>query len=155
MPKISLNDRPGSITRAQMQKLVLAGKDRGLVRGTDVSGLREACGVISLRALSRAAAHHCIKRISGHDLPNEPGKKASAYAGKRPTDATRMITDEHVEQITRLGLIYFDGDEGAFFNWFEKTWKCRDPWKIGTAEVAGQVIVVLKDMVNRKEVRCC
>ncbi len=149
MPKISINDKPGSITRAQLQKLVLAGKERGLVRGADLSGLREACGVISLKGLSRAAAHQCIKRISGEDLANEPGKAPRTRRRTAP-GVLPMISAQLIQQIERLGLQHF-GDEDHFRNWLEKTFKVRDVRQLASARSAGEVIHVLKEMLDRKE----
>ena len=61
-----------------------------------------------------------------------------------------MITDDHCEQITRLSLWYFDGSEDAARQWFIKNWKVNEPWQLQTADRAGQVITVLKEMCERK-----
>ncbi len=147
MPKISINDKPGSITRAQLQKLVLAGKDRGLVRGADLSGLREACGVVSLKGLSRAAAHQCIKRISGEDLANEPGKAPRTRKRSVP-GILPMIDAALIQQIERLGVMHF-GDDDHFRSWLEKNFKVRDARQLASARRAGEVINVLKQMLDR------
>ena len=83
-------------------------------------------------------------------VPNSPGQKPSPYAGKRKsTDATRMIAPDHEEQIMRLLGEYFDS-EIAGLAWLEKNFDARAPHDLLTAKQAGQVIRVLKDMIERR-----
>lgn len=143
----NINSKPGSITRYQLQKLILTGKERGLVRGTDLSGLREACGTVSLRGLSRLEASQCIARISGQSLPHAPGKAPRTRRRSLP-GILPMIDAALIQQIERLGLQHF-GDEDHFRNWLEKNFKVRDVRQLASARSAGEVIHVLKQMLDR------
>jgi hypothetical protein len=62
-----------------------------------------------------------------------------------------MIADSHIQQIGRLMLRYFEGNQFAAAAWFKKTWKIDDPRDLGTTERAGQVIRTLKAMLARRD----
>ena len=140
-----LNTRPGSSTPKQRSTLVIVGKRRGL----ELAKLRETVGG-SLRGLSAADASKWIEHFSGQQLPNPPGEKPSPY-GNRPqrTAATRMIHPDHVEHIERL-LVECFGDQAAGLAWLKKDFKARHPRDLLTAKRAGQVIRVLKGMIDRR-----
>lgn len=151
----TLNTTPRSSSKKQHQKLVLAGLDRGF----DLAAIRKAVGG-SICKLSTAECSDWIKHYSGDDLPNPPGEKPSVYRRKRCSDgAVRMITDDLVEQIDRLGWAYFS-DVGKFENWLTKNFampfaagpgRIRVIRSLGTAKRATEVIVVLKRMLARRE----
>lgn len=144
---VGLNDRPRSSTKRQHQMLVLAGSNRGM----DLAEVRRIVGG-SLRALSAVQASEYIKQFTGHDLPNPPGGKRFPYTRRvrgREQRTPRIITADHIEQIGRLMLRYFDNNVVAAQKWFEKNWKVKEPAQLGTIEQAGKVIKVLKDMVKR------
>lgn len=145
----TLNQKPGSITPPQIQKLILAGIDRGLVRnsGKDLSGLREACGVRSLRQLSAADASMHIRRIAREELPNEPGKAPRTRKRSVP-GILPMIDAALIQQIERLGVMHF-GDDDHFRSWLEKNFKVRDARQLASARRAGEVINALKQMLDR------
>ncbi len=142
----ALKKKQGSSSPKQRQTLVIAGKRRGMA----LSEIRSMVGG-SISELSSAEASAWITKFSGRDLQHEPGTKRSAYAGKK-AEGLRMITQDHVEQITRMGVTYFE-NESAFENWLDKNFKVRDPWKLGTAARAGEVIKVLKAMHDRRDSR--
>ena len=143
----ALRTDPRSCTAAQRQVIAIEGKKRGF----DPDTLRSMAGVDRLHDLSAAEASSFIRQLSGMALPNEPGKKPRPYFRRKAgPQIARLITDDHCEQITRLTLQYFDGDENAGRAWFIKNWKVDEPWKLGTADRAAQVIVVLKEMCERK-----
>jgi hypothetical protein len=77
------------------------------------------------------------------ELPNPPGEKPRPYARKNRTGATRMITPDHEEQITRLLGEYFT-DLAAGLAWLRKDFDAKCPRDLLTAARAGQVIHVLK-----------
>ena len=155
----SLNPHPGTITKAQLAALHAVARKRGLDRDT----LHHAAGVESLTTLGAAAASALIKHLGGGGLPNPPGKKPIPSRTKRSTAAVRMITRDQVEQITRLGLEYFAGDAERFVTWlmrfkpkpcFDVSGPARDIVRgLGTADRAGQVIRVLKEMTERQQDR--
>lgn len=160
---IALSDLPRSSTKRQHQVLVLAGEKRGM----DLAEVRRLVGG-SLTALSAAKASAWIQQLTGRGLPNPPGQKPSPYPRRRHrplprgerrdrggsvqegSRVLRLITADHIEQIGRLMLRYFDNNVAAASAWFEKNWKCQEPAQLGTIERAGEVIRVLKDMVKRK-----
>ena len=144
----SLSTEPRSSRPKQRQRL------HQLKRrlGWSDDDLHDAIGVESTKMLSAAQASDCIERLGGGELPNPPGQKPAPYAGKRKTtDGTRMIHPDHVEQIERLLGEYFD-DEAAGLAWLHKDFEAKHPRDLLTAKQAGQVIRVLKDMIDRREV---
>lgn len=141
----SLNTKPGSSSKRQHQVLVMAGRRQGF----DLAEIRKTVGG-SIRRLSAAECSTWIEHFSGNGLPNPPGQKPSPYKGKRRTDATRIITNDQVEQIDRLGREFFD-EHRAFCTWLAKDFKVDDVRQLATAWRAGQVIRVLKDMLARRE----
>lgn len=152
-----LNPRPGSSTKRQHRALVIAGRRLGF----DLADVRKTVGG-SLCKLSAAEASLWIGHFTGRDLANPPGQKPGAYKGKRPAPGTvRMITDDQVEQIVRLGVEYF-GEAHMLISWLVKNFKIDSTAArgqrghraivrhLGTAKRAGEVIRVLKEMVQRK-----
>lgn len=114
--------------------------------------LHDAIECQSTKLLSVAEASRCIRRLGGGDLPYEPGTKPAPFAGKRNrSDAIRMICDDHIEQIERLLIDYFNGLD-AGFAWLAKNFDATSPRDLLTAKRAGQVIHVLKDMIERTNV---
>jgi len=113
--------------------------------------LHDAIGATSTTRLSAAQASTCIRRLSGTELANPPGQKPAPFAGKpRRTDATRMITPDHEEQITRLLGEYFS-DQAAGLAWLRKDFDANTPRDLLTAKRAGQAIHVLKGMIARRD----
>ena len=141
-----LKTAPGSSTRKQ--RMILHQLKRR--HGWSDDDLHEALGTDSTTHLSAAQASACIERISGMPLPNPPGQKPSPYARKKATGATRMIAQDHEEQIDRLLVEHF-GDPDAGSAWLEKNFDAKRPRDLLTAIRAGQVIHVLKDMIARRE----
>jgi len=146
-----LNDKLGSSTAKQRQLLHKIKRRLGF----SDEQLHDAIGAASTKDLSAAAASAAIDRLGGFALPNEPGTKKSPYAGKKPSAATRMITDDHVDEILRLGLAYFP-DHYALMAWLAKNFKIPFATdarayirQLGTAKRAGEVIRVLKEMNRR------
>ncbi|MEK6798001.1 MAG: hypothetical protein AABZ12_03470 [Planctomycetota bacterium] len=145
----SLNVKPGSSTAKQHSSLVCA----ALRHGVDVHELRRMVGG-SIRQLSARQCSDWIKRFSGRDLPHPPGKKPSLYAGRRATPGvSRMITDDQCAQISRLALDYFHNHGAAAREWLRKNFGVLDPRDLLTAKRGGEVIVVLKGMIQRREPR--
>jgi hypothetical protein len=167
----SLHDIPRSSSKKQHQTLVLA----ALKRGLDVHELRAMVGG-SLCALSAKDCSDWIKHFSGRDLPNPPGGKPWPYRRRRPSprhrpsprihaggippgvnagalgrSIPRTIQSDHIEQIGRLMLRYFEGNLAAASAWFLKNWKVKEPRDLLTTARAGEVIRALKDMVARRE----
>jgi len=156
----SLREIPRSSTKKQHQTLVLA----ALKQGLDVHELRKMVGG-SLCALSAKECSEWIKHFSGRDLPNPPGGKPWPYQPRRRRvphstidnrqspirSVPRMIQQEHIEQIGRLMLRYFEGNVAAASAWFLKTWKVKEPHDLLDTVRAGEVIRALKIMVKRKE----
>jgi hypothetical protein len=62
-----------------------------------------------------------------------------------------MITDDHIEQIVRLGLEYFGDKEVRFYHWLRANFKVDQVHQLASIERAGQIIHVLKEMITRKE----
>ena len=60
-----------------------------------------------------------------------------------------MIAPDHVEQIERLLREYF-GDLPTGLAWLERDFDAKHPRDLLTAQRAGQVIWVLKDMIARR-----
>jgi len=137
---------PGTSSAAQRKKLAIAAKRKGI----EIYELRGLVGC-HLHDLSSAAASDWITRLSGDDLPNPPGGKPWPYARRKTRDTVRMVTADHMEQIGRLMLRYFENNTAAAVAWFRKNWKCDEPRELGTTERAGEVIAVLKKMLQRKE----
>jgi hypothetical protein len=156
-----LNTKAGSSTPKQHQALALAGKRLGF----DLADIRQIVTGKhngSIRALSAAEASQWIEQLTGQTLPNPPGKKPRPYQGKRAEPGTiRMIADDHVDQIIRLGLRYF-GDAPPFHAWLTKCFKVpfvalHQPEdtrfvvrRLGTAKRGRDVIQVLKTMIARR-----
>lgn len=112
--------------------------------------LHAAIGAESTTRLSASEASACIRRLGGGKLPYPPGQKPAPYAGQRKTtDATRMIAPDHEEQIARLMGEYFN-DEAAGLAWLKKDFDADRPRDLLTAQRAGEVIHVLKDMIERR-----
>ncbi len=139
----SLKTNPGSSTALQRKTIMIAARRRGL----SVDQVRDMAGS-RLHDLSSAGASDMIKRLSGKDPANPPGKKPSAYKGK--PKGLRMRTDDQVQQIARLGSQCFD-DEAAFERWLFNNFGFPTPSQIETSKRAGEIIRVLKNMLKRKE----
>ena len=153
----SLNPQPSSSSARQHQVLVLAGKRQGL----ELDEIRKMVGG-SIRSLSAADCSEWIRKLSGKGLANPPGKAPRPYGRKR-TDAIRLITPFHFRRIASLGLKYF-GNYAAFGAWLSKNFVDEVPDRpaesaaqvedllrqLGTAERAGQIIRVLKEMIQRR-----
>ncbi len=141
----ALNTKPGSSTPGQRMRL----HQRKRRLGWTDDQLHDAIGASSTTLLSSVEASACIRRLGGGELPYPPGQKPAPFAGKRKrTDATRMIAPGHIEQITRLLRVYFD-DEAAGLAWLAKDFDAKHPRDLLTAKRAGQVILVLKGMIER------
>lgn len=154
----ALNPKPHSSTARQHQALVISGRNCGF----DLAEIRRMVGG-SIRRLSVAEAAGWISRFKDEDLPNPPGGKRSAYPRhQRQSGVTRIITQAQVEQIDRMLGEYF-GDGCAAYEWLNKNFKVGalgDHDKPGdvirrlaTAQRAGEVIRVLKQMVGRRGAR--
>lgn len=158
----SLRDTPRSSTAKQHQTLVIAASKHGL----ELHELRRMVGG-SLRILSAQQCSDWIKRFSGRDLPNPPGGKPWPYAPRRHAaplakgghrgsraaavaTVPRMIQQDHIEQIGRLMLRYFEGNVAAASAWFLKNWHVAEPRDLLDTARAGEVIRALKEMVHRK-----
>lgn len=153
----SLNIHHGSSTRLQRQALHRLKRRKGW---SDAE-LHDAIGMASTTHLSARQASDAIKRLSGVDLPNPPGQQPSVYQGSKPDGTVRMITADQIQHINRLGGEYF-GDVVEFLAWLTKNFKI--PWRqprtvadfdgvvrhLATAKRASQVIVVLKNMIYRR-----
>ena len=159
----ALSDAPGSSTKLQHQRLVMAGRDRGL----DLNEIRSMCGG-SLRALSARAASDWITRFTGRDLPNPPGQAPRAYRHPAP-GTTRMIAEKHIGQILLLlckvfptldaGLYWLAGNfkipvvnlksTGRTLHSVTVASPTETIRQLGTARRAGEVIRVLKAMRGR------
>lgn len=114
---------------------------------------RLVIGAESTTLLSASEASACIRRLGGGDLPYPPGEKPAPFQGKRKrSDAIRMIAPDHEEQIERLLREYF-GDLDAGLAWLAKDFDAQHPHDLLTAKRAGQVIRVLKDMIDRRRDR--
>ncbi len=137
----------GTSSAAQRKKLVISAKAYGI----DVYELRELIGG-KLHDLSAADASAWIKRLSGDDLPNPPGGKPWPYPRRKARDTFRMVTAQHIQQIGRLMLRYFENNQAAAIAWFRKNWKVDSPSDLLSTKDAGEVIRVLKEMVERKEI---
>ena len=151
-----LNDKPGSSSAKQHQALVLAGRGRGF----DLAEIRKMVGG-SLRKLSSAEASKWIGKFTDRELPHPPGEAPRPYPRRKKKGvAARMITKAHVQIILRLGREYFAADVGLG-TWLGRNFKTRNVNGMGqnivqvisdlkTAERAGQVIAVLKQMNSRR-----
>lgn len=159
-----LSAAPKSSTARQRSALVLAGKRRGM-------GLDEVRAMVggSISVLSAKDASRWLTILTHRDLPNPPGGKPGPYKrrprrfqsraceqadnqsrGREPADTLRVITSDHIEQIGRLMLRYFEGNVSAAQQWFTKTWHVQEPADLLDTERAGKVIAVLKTMVKRR-----
>ncbi len=140
-----LATHPGSSTPKQRCRLHQLKRRHGWT----ADQLHHAIGSPSTTSLSAAEASECIKRLGGGKLPHPPGKKPAPFAKKpRRTDATRMIAPDHVEQIDRMLREHF-GDMEAGHAWLKKDFDAETPRDLLTARRAGQVIHVLKEMIER------
>ena len=147
MKKVVLNSEPGSSTAKQRQILHQIKRRHGW----SDDDLHDAIGAASTTVLSAAQASACIGRLGGMKLANPPGQKPSPYPyHSRASGAVRMVHADHIEQIERLLAEYF-GDEAAGRAWLEKDFKVKHPKDLLTAKVAGNVIRVLKGMINRRK----
>jgi hypothetical protein len=151
----TLNTNPGSSTAMQRQALHRIKRKRGW----SDDQLHAAIGTGSTCDLSSQEASECITRLSGVKLPNPPGKKPSVYPDKKTPGVARMITEDQIEQISRLGLTYF-GIPREFRAWLAKDFKVPHDGNVlhmirqlATAERAGQVIRVLRMMHARRNGR--
>ena len=142
----TLNPKPGSSSKAQHRTLILAARSQGI----DTSELRSLVGG-SIRKLSVATCSDWIKRFGGGDLANPPGQKPGAYAGKKRTGTVRLISADQIDQITRLALEYFDAKPGFAVDWLFKNFKVTEVRQLATAQRAGEVIAVLKQMHARRK----
>jgi len=142
----ALRSTPNSSTAKQHQTLVIAASKKGL----DLHELRKMVGG-SLRRLSAKECSDWIERLSGDALPNPPGGKPWPYPRRKARDTFRMVTADHIEQIGRLMLRYFENNQAAAIAWFRKNWKVDSPSDLLSTKDAGEVIRVLKEMVERKE----
>ena len=141
-----LRTQPGSSTPKQRCRLHQLKRRHGW----SDDQLHDAIGAESTTLLSAGQASSCIRRLGGGKLPNPPGQKPSPFKGKRKqTDATRMIMPDHTEQIERLLGEYF-GDQTAGLAWLNKDFDAPTPRDLLTAKRAGQVIHVLKEMIQRR-----
>jgi len=144
-----LSVQPGSSTKRQRQVLHQLKRRHGWAD----DDLHRAIGRESTTLLSASEASACIQRIGGGDLPNPPGEKPAPFTGRRQrTDATRMIAPDHEEQVYRLLREHF-GSEADGLAWLKKNFEADCPRDLLTAKRAGQVIRVLKDMIERQRER--
>jgi len=158
-----LRETSNSSTKKQHQVLVMAASTKGL----DLHEVRKMVGG-SLCALSAKQCSDWIKHFSGRDLPNPPGGKPSPYKRRRRSPSPRgrgqgegratavsavprMIQQDHIDQIGRLMLRYFEGNIAAASAWFLKNWQVAEPRDLLDAARAGEVIRALKIMVARRE----
>ena len=141
-----LNTQPGSCTPRQRQRIVLAGKRRGM----NVDEVRRLAGS-KLHDLSSAQASALIKRLSGEDLPNRPGEKPRSYRGNPKAGTIRMITYDQCHHIDRLMMEYFARDSHRAAIWLQKNFKASETRLLATAKRGGEVIAVLKRMLARKK----
>ena len=143
----TLRTQPESSTARQRQVLHQLKRRHGW---TD-DELHHAIGADSTTRLSASQASECIRRLGGGKLANPPGQKPAPYAGRRKTtDATRMITPDHEEQIERTLCEHF-GDLPTGLAWLARDFDAKQPRDLLTAKRAGQVIRVLKDMLSRRD----
>lgn len=141
-----LSNTPGSSTSGQRQVVATMARQRGGVELLD--SIRDKFGG-SIKNMSAAAASRMIKRLTGQDLPYAPGTKRPPR--RRPVEGLYpMITPDQCEQIERLGLKYFGNDRTAFTTWLMSDFKAETPRLLMTAKRAGQVIRVLKEMIDRR-----
>lgn len=142
-----LSTKPGSSTTAQRGHLMRQAS-RG---GYTLEQVRDLAGG-KLHDLSAAEASRLIQRLGGSELPNPPGQKPSPYKDKRRQPGViRMITSDHVDQIMRLGFDAFDLSTGRLLAWLRHDFNVDSIEGLATAERAGQVIRVLKQMLKRKD----
>lgn len=141
----SLKTAPGSSTTAQHKRLYIAARDRGLSRDQ----LKDMLGAESLKELSAHSASEAITKLTGDELPNPPGEKPSTYPRCKTPGATRIISPDQVQQIHRLAMEYFNEQGEAAKAWLIKNFKVDDASKLATAQRAGEVIGVLKAMIER------
>jgi len=139
-----LNVKPGSSSARQHQRLVMLGRDRGI----DLAELRSMVGG-SLRKLSAAEASDWITQLSGAGLPHPPGEKPVPPRRRKEAGVVRMITPDQVEQIGRLLNDCFPTPR-ARMTWLHKNFKVQHVHLLGTAKRAGEVIRVLKLMLERQ-----
>ncbi len=139
-----LKTQSKTCTANQRKRIVLAGKPHGY----SVDDLRDMAGG-KLHDLSSQQASDLIKKLSGDDLPNPPGKKPG-YKGKPNSGNLRLISSDQEEQIVRLMNEYFDYDRAASGAWLEKNFKVKEVRLLATAKRGGEVIYALKTMINRK-----
>lgn len=141
----TIDTSPGSISAAQIQALLATGRKRGMT----IDDVRAAVGG-SLRKLSRAEASALIVRLGGGELPNPPGEPPRTKRRKAEPGVYRMITEQHCEQIARLlNQVFATPREAAA--WLQKNFKVLDLRQLRTAMRAGDVIYVLKEIIERRQ----
>ena len=141
-----LDQRAGSVSKAQLQVIGCAARQRGL----DHDAVCSAAGVDSWKELSRARASTLIKRLTGEGLKNPPGHPPAPQKRRREPGVIRLITPDQIGQITRLGLECFNDDSAWFYGWLEQNFQVRRVRDLATAKRAGQVLHVLQTMIERK-----
>lgn len=134
-----------AITPAQIRALHAVMRGKGL----DCDEVKALRGIASLKDLSRAQASDLIKELGGGALPNPPGGKSPARRRGKP-GVTRMIAPDMIKQIDRMMAEYFDNDWEKGYAWLKKNFKVDGIHKLATAARAGQVIAVLKEMLERR-----
>ena len=148
-----LSRAPRSISHDQRRRLFGLAKRRGM--STD--GLRAATPDGSIGALSRAEASRLIAELGGAPLANPPGQAPPTKKHRPAEGCVRMITSEHVGQIARLLDDYFGRNMPTRgYDWLQKNWskngvQVKTLRDLGTARRAGQVIRVLREMIERRE----
>jgi len=175
----SLRDIPRSSTKKQHQTLVLAALNHGLdvhelrkmVGGSLCALSAKDCSDwikhFSGRDLPNPPGgkpwpYDKRRRPSARGRPSPRNTRAPAFmrggeippgvnAGVLGRSISRMIQQEHIDQIGRLMLRYFEGNVAAASAWFLKTWKVVEPCDLLDTVRAGEVIRALKIMVKRKE----
>lgn len=144
----AINNRPRSITTAQIRALFAAGRKLGL----SSDAVREAAGG-SVRSLSRSDASDLIERLGGGELPHAPGDPWTTHyrrPRRRPVPGIiRMISDRHCELIAKmLTEVFKTEDAGAA--WLKKYFGFATPRELGSEKRAGEVIHVLKKIKARR-----
>ena len=154
----TLNTQPGS--SRPMQRCLLHQIKRRR-KWTDEQ-FHDILGFDSTKDMSAAQASEAIRRLGGIELANPPGQKPGVYKSKRAGAAIRKIHADHVQQIIRLGLDYFESTP-ALVGWLAKNFiKIPIPPtdveglytlidNLLTARRAGHVIMTLKRMCSRRK----
>lgn len=138
---MALDTRQATSTPQQRKRIVLLGNSQSLT----VDDLRDMTPLGSLRELSKQEASDLIERLGGGRMQTA---RQSPYPRRQSTDATRMITREHVTIITEMMERKF-GDSEHALAWLKRNFKVDTVRDLGTAERAGEVVAVLKEMLDR------